>query len=126
MSDTALIRDGQDFESEPDVLPSLRQLRPIRPDLVSAPQRFIERSLPVGAIVTEQSGGQIRVPLLPGAPEALKPGAELIMMAVCTQSARTVPRPLLKRPTLSRSGTDLLRPPPAETAALRDGFPRES
>jgi hypothetical protein len=100
VSDAPPIRDGQDVESEPDALTSLRQLRPIRPDLVGTPQRLIERSLPVGAIGTEQSGGQIRVPLLPG---ALKPGAQLSMMTVRTQSARTVPRVLLK-PTGDRPG----------------------
>ena len=105
MSDSPLISDGQDCEREPDVLTGLRELRPVRPDRFSAPQRFIERCLPVGAIVTEQSGGKVRVPLLPGAPEALKPGAELTVMAVRTQSARTVPRRLLERPdTLARHG----------------------
>ena len=112
-----MIRGGQDCKSEPDVLTGLRQLRPIRPDLFSASQRFIERCLPVGAIVTEQGGGQVRVPLLPGAPEALKPGAELTVMAVRTQSAQTVPRRLLERPdTLARHGT--LSAPAAEATAL--------
>jgi hypothetical protein len=85
-----LVRDGQHFVGKPDVAPCRWQIRPIRADRFSAPQRLIKRCLPIGPVLTEEGGGRVGVPRLPRAREALKPGIEPVVIALRRQSARTV------------------------------------
>jgi hypothetical protein len=98
VNDAPASRHGQDLVAEPDVVPRRWQLRPIRPDRATAPQRLIKWRLSIAAVLTEQRDDQVAVARLPRAPEALKPEVEPIAMALRSQSARTVAPLLLDQP----------------------------
>jgi hypothetical protein len=79
--------DRQDLRSEADVLSRLRQARPVGAELVSTPERLVERAVSVTRILGEKVGSPPRVAPLPGLPEAFQPQAEPVMIVTCRQYA---------------------------------------
>lgn len=53
VSHAPLLCDGQQFVGKPDVAPCRWQIRPVRADRFSAPQRLIKWCLPIGPPLTE-------------------------------------------------------------------------